>query len=105
MRYQRSIGFILIIVVALAACVPQSAVRPIEHGARPTATVTATPSATPRPSLTPTITPTRSAYSEFFARASAASLRVLSFNVNWDSLFPDDAPQNHALPGYMPLRA
>lgn len=97
MKLQHIAGLVLIVVVALAACVPQSAVHPIEHGEGPTATASASPTATLRPSATPTPTPTRSAYSDFFARANAQSLRVMSFNVNWDSIFPDDDPMNHDL--------
>jgi endonuclease/exonuclease/phosphatase family metal-dependent hydrolase len=97
MNLQRTAALILIFVSALAACVPQSAVHPIEQGTSATATATAPSPATLRPSATPTIAPTRSAYSDFFTRASAESLRVLSFNVNWDSIFPDDDPQNHDL--------
>lgn len=31
---------------------------------------------------------------EFLKKASPEQIRVMSFNVNWDSIFPDDDPQN-----------
>ena len=32
---------------------------------------------------------------EFLNKASSQHIRVLSFNVGWDSIFPDDDPQNN----------
>src|SRR3989304_4899616 len=78
----------------LAACVA----APLAPSATPTANaLPATATATPRPTLAPTPAPTLTSYDGFLPRPSPTSLRVLSYNVNWDSIFPDDDPQNHEL--------
>lgn len=87
----------LLIVLVLAGCVGPEAVRPIEHG-----------DATPSPSASPTVTAspipsptaTRSPDGGFLVRPGASSIRVMDFNVNWDSIFPDDDPQNHSYRDY-----
>jgi len=74
----------------------------------PTATSTATTlpaTATARRTLPPTPAPTLTSYDGFLPRASATSLRVLSYNVNWDSIFPDDDPQNHDLRAFNRVEA
>jgi len=71
---------------------------------------TAAPSTapTPAPAATPTASPTAPATRRFpptatlsadadFLEKPPASLRVMTYNVNWDSIFPEDDPENHDL--------
>ncbi len=58
--------------------------------------------ATIRPTLPPTVNPTRTPRpttslnsDDTFLLKDPASIRVMTYNVNWDSIFPDDDPQNH----------
>lgn len=92
---------LLLLALILAGCVGPEAVRPIEHStASPSASVTPSPTASPVPSPTAT----RSAYGDFMLRPNASSLRVMNYNVNWDSIFPDDDPQNHSFRDYNRVR-
>jgi endonuclease/exonuclease/phosphatase family metal-dependent hydrolase len=62
-------------------------------------------SATPALIATPTLRPTpqpsptalRDGNVDFIQRPFQSSLRVMSYNINWDSIFPDDDLQNHDL--------
>ena len=60
-------------------------------------TPTASPAATARPSQVPAPTPTRSASDEFLERPGTDTIRAMTYNINWDSIFPEDDPQNHEL--------
>lgn len=64
----------------------------------PTAPATTAPTATAtrRPTLAPTATATYAPYTGFLDKP-ADSVRVVSYNVNWDSIFPPDDPKNHEL--------
>ncbi len=81
----------------LAGCTAPTAVEPTPQ---PPATTTPLP---PRPSAAATTLPvasptaTRSADTDFMQRPPGLNVRVMSFNVNWDSVFPDDDPKNHDL--------
>ncbi|HEX9597297.1 MAG TPA: endonuclease/exonuclease/phosphatase family protein [Anaerolineales bacterium] len=75
----------------LTACTSTPAVPTIATAAQPSS------SATPRPTLVPPAAPTLTSYAGFLPRPSPTSLRVLSYNVNWDSIFPAEDPQNHEL--------
>ncbi|HEY4718510.1 MAG TPA: endonuclease/exonuclease/phosphatase family protein [Anaerolineales bacterium] len=88
------LALLSIILFALAAC--KSSV-PSVPSSTPTQAVIKTPTPTARPTLAPTPEPTLSSYDDFLPRPSQTSLRVLSYNVNWDSIFQDDDPQNHEL--------
>lgn len=95
----RRIWFSLFLLFALilSGCVSPEAVRPIGHGtATPAPSATATLTASPIPNPTAT----RSAYGDFMERPSASSIRVMNYNVNWDSIFPEDDPQNHSFRDY-----
>ncbi|MEX2144196.1 MAG: endonuclease/exonuclease/phosphatase family protein [Anaerolineales bacterium] len=81
------------IMLALSAC--QSSVLTVQSPATQPATQTPVP--TTRPTFAPTSTPALSSYDGFLPHPGAATLRVLSYNINWDSIFPDDDPQNHEL--------
>lgn len=94
-------ALILALGLALVACgpqnVPPSPAPPTASSLPASVQPEATPTPTPRPTLVPSPTPTRSDYTAFIQRPSADSIRVMSYNVNWDSIFPDDDPQNHDL--------
>jgi len=84
----------------LAACSFSGGLAP-SPVVSPTAPAVATPPAgqtpTSGPSRVPEPTPTRSASDEFLGRPSPDTIRVMSYNINWDSIFPEDDPQNHEL--------
>jgi len=75
-------------------------------GSGPAVTATAdapgpAPSETPsRPPLAPVPTAIRGADTGFLQRPSGESIRVMSYNVNWDSIFPENDPKNHELREY-----
>lgn len=79
----------------MVAC--QSA--PLSSTAEPTALVlstnipapTETPAAAPRPSATPVPL----SDGAFLAAPPDSALRVMSYNINWDSIFPEDDRENH----------
>jgi len=84
----------------LAACSYSGGVTP-SPVVSPTAPAVATPPAgqtpTSHPSRVPEPTPTRSASDQFLERPSPDTIRVMTYNINWDSIFPEDDPQNHEL--------
>jgi endonuclease/exonuclease/phosphatase family metal-dependent hydrolase len=89
---------ILCLVWLLTACIastPVPATQPSSAAptaSPPTATVTAvSPSAT---------TPSPDARPEFLQRRSPQSIRILSYNINWDSIFPVDDGRNHDFRDY-----
>lgn len=84
------LAFLTAALLLLTACTPAPTAT-----SSPTFALVATP--TRRPTQQPTATPILSSFSGFLPRPSPASLRVMSYNVNWDSVFPDDDPQNHEL--------
>jgi endonuclease/exonuclease/phosphatase family metal-dependent hydrolase len=53
-----------------------------------------------RPPPAPSPTAARSPDTEFLLRPSGESIRVMSYNVNWDSIFPENDPKNHELRGF-----
>src|SRR3990172_2424902 len=60
--------------------------------------ILATPTACIAPPTPPNTRPTVGQSSEdIFLQKDPASIRVMTYNVNWDSIFPDDDPQNHDL--------
>lgn len=87
--------------MALVGCrTPASAtptVTPTDRAETASPAPSPTPSPTRRPTLVPTPTATHSAYIDFIQRPGGDSIRVMSYNVNWDSIFPDDDPRNHEL--------
>jgi endonuclease/exonuclease/phosphatase family metal-dependent hydrolase len=89
--------------VLVGACSFSGRPRPEATEPRATATAALTPTVaasqtpTARPSQVPDPTATRSASDEFLDRPSPNTLRVMTYNINWDSIFPADDPQNHEL--------
>jgi len=93
--------------VFLAACVLPSPTQLAETPAAAIETADSTSEA-PAPSATvedatatATSPPTLSADAarsndyQFMQRPGGDAIRVMSYNVNWDSIFPDDDPNNH----------
>lgn len=78
--------------VLLIACSP-SANEPAQSELQPSPTQTSLPSSTPTPEPTPT--PGKVNYYEFFEKPAVNSIRVMSYNINWDSIFPLGDPQSH----------
>lgn len=66
---------------------------PSMEAATPTQTQTPTMEPTPLPS--PTATATEIPNIQFMNRPAEENLRVLNYNVLWDSIFPDGDPDNH----------
>ncbi|MEX1246964.1 MAG: endonuclease/exonuclease/phosphatase family protein [Anaerolineales bacterium] len=94
-----------LLLLLVAACGnPQTTATPAASPATVLAD-TPQPSPSPTPNAAPTVTPTLSTYQDFLPRPSEGSLRVLSYNVNWDSIFPDDDPQNHDLRAFNRVEA
>ena len=99
----------LALAALLAACLPPTPDSPTQAPAStgtptaaPSATVTPPPTAaaTSKPADTPTPEPSPTPLAsnlDFLDRPGPASLRVMSYNINWDSIFPPDDPQNHDL--------
>lgn len=84
----------LFLLLALVGCT--SVANPAEPTLAPGISPTATPElASPSPEPSPT--PGKVNYYDFFEKPSVESIRVLSYNVNWDSIFPVGDPQSHDL--------
>lgn len=97
---EKGASWLIAAALALAACTaPAASPAPTPSGTAVPASATPSPppTPTPRPTLVPSPTPTRSAYTDFLQRPSDQSIRVMSYNVNWDSIFPEDDPLNHDL--------
>jgi len=97
----------MILVVALAACDSPSASTAV-----PTASeVLDSPSTATSSPVPPTSSPTsipeaaRTAEYQFLQRPGADSVRVMSYNINWDSIFPDGDPMNHSLRNFNRMEA
>jgi len=93
---------LLLIVLPLSACVSSTPIAPSVPTAPPTKLAEPDPSPTVIEQPPPTDTPIpeaaaepRSDYIEFMERPTLESIRVMVYNVNWDSIFPDDDPKNH----------
>ncbi|GMR10142.1 MAG: hypothetical protein BMS9Abin28_0963 [Anaerolineae bacterium] len=93
---------LLLIILPLSACVSSTRIAP----SAPTASPSEVPEPVPSPTIVeqapPTATPAsvaaaepRSDYIQFMQRPSSESIRVMGYNVNWDSIFPDGDPKNH----------
>ena len=84
--------FILtLIILLLSACKQEpTAVVPTE-----TNTPIATSTDAPTPTTPPTLAPESPTNSLFYERVSPDHVRLLNYNVNWDSIFQNDDPQNH----------
>ncbi|HEX9797305.1 MAG TPA: endonuclease/exonuclease/phosphatase family protein [Anaerolineales bacterium] len=87
---------VLLLAITLASCARSNALtaEPALADTEPAAQV---PTATSRPTQAPTPTATRSAYDGFLQRPPEAQLRVMTYNVHWDSIFPADDPLSHDL--------
>lgn len=75
----------------VSACLP----LPATPQATATASPTRPPATTPTPP--PTATPPPLADAGFLNKPAEASLRLVSYNVNWDSIFPLNDPHSHDL--------
>ena len=99
MRLMKMISVILAF-MGLAACSPRETPTPTRA---PTETPVPQPTATVAETVEPTIEPTAepevalSDDFQFLKRPSSETFRVMSYNVNWDSIFPDGDPLNHSL--------
>ena len=91
---------------ALGGCLIPTAQPPTSTPEAPTPPATQPSLSTPfsvtsaptrRPTLTPSPTATRNDFTGFLQRPSGHSIRVMTYNVNWDSIFPEDDPKNHDL--------
>jgi hypothetical protein len=86
-----------------AACVSNTPVTPTETIVTTQALPQVSPAATEAEIVPPTETAAplaiepRSDNYQFMQRPSSESIRVMSYNINWDSIFPDDDPKNHSL--------
>ena len=87
----------------LAACVSNTPGPPTATIASTQAVPQASPAATEVEVNPPTETAAslavepRSDNFQFMQRPSSESIRVMSYNINWDSIFPDNDPKNHSL--------
>ncbi len=87
------------LVVALAACgssaTSTSVVTPSEVAA-PLPSAEIVPTGVPAPTSAP-IEVARSESLQFMQVPSPDTVRVMTYNINWDSIFPDGDPKNHSL--------
>ena len=87
----------------LAACVSSTPVTSTESVASTQALPQVSPAATeaeiflPTETVAPLAAEPRSDNFQFMQRPSLESIRVMSYNINWDSIFPDNDPKNHSL--------
>jgi len=79
---RRRATLLLALVLALSGCG-----QPANHPE-----VQATGVSVPSPHINPTVS-----WPGFLRRPSPGLIRVMSYNVNWDAVFPDDDPKNHPL--------
>jgi endonuclease/exonuclease/phosphatase family metal-dependent hydrolase len=91
----------VLIGLALAACVsptpdaPTATIAATQEPPEPSPTATEVEVVLPTETAAPLSTDPRSDYPQFIQRPSPESIRVMSYNINWDSIFPDDDPKNH----------
>lgn len=84
-------------ITLLAACItpsPPAAPSPPAPSSVPTQARTPANEAT-SPATTPAQPTATLNADDAFLSKDPESIRVMSYNVNWDSIFPDDDPQNH----------
>ena len=89
----------ILFIVALGACKAPATSPPVPTPSEvlsPTSTSTAVPELPPSP-LTSVPEAARSADYRFLQKPSVDTVRVMTYNVNWDSIFPDGDPMNHSL--------
>jgi len=90
---------LFLMAIALSACGSSATSVPTQapsEGPEPVSTVTSS-EVVPAPSPTSAPEVARSDEYQFLQKPSRDTLRVMSYNVNWDSIFPDDDPMNHSL--------
>ena len=84
---------LVLVLATLAACITPT---PPPTNGPPTATAPSsrspTSQATPRPRPTATLSDV-----DTFLYKAPNNIRVMTYNVNWDSIFPEDDPMNHEL--------
>lgn len=90
-------ALILLTIVSAFGCSPTT-VPPTDDPVPIEEEVKSSPTAESSPALSePSPSPAKSEYVEFFEKASTDTLRVMSYNVNWDSIFPVGDPESHDL--------
>lgn len=82
------------VLMLLVACGPTPAKPATVTAPAPSPSTTRPPTLAPSATAAPTAT--RSGYDAFLAKPEGA-LRVMTYNVGWDSIFPDEDPLNHDL--------
>jgi endonuclease/exonuclease/phosphatase family metal-dependent hydrolase len=92
----RTVGSVLVL-LWLTGCTAPAADGPTATPALPTASPSLPARSPSTPTPVPTPTAARSESTVFASRPSTESLRVMTYNVNWDSIFPEDDRQNHDL--------
>ncbi|MBT3241108.1 MAG: hypothetical protein HON98_09215 [Chloroflexi bacterium] len=85
--------YFLLILVFTVACTGKNAEPVIEIVPTYTPQITAT-AVPPTPLPTPTLVPVEYSDAEFLDFPDAVSFRLMDYNINWDSIFPDDDLQN-----------
>lgn len=99
----RTRSIVLALILGACRATPTSAPQAVpteKPTASPVPTHTAAPAFTAEPTHTATPTPTLSGDISFLERPSDESIRVMSYNINWDAIFPDDDPKNHSFREY-----
>jgi endonuclease/exonuclease/phosphatase family metal-dependent hydrolase len=87
---------LVVVLAALSACITPA---PPSSPPAPTATLTPRLMTSPSPTNSPSPTPSLTSDDSFLAR-DPGTIRVMTYNVNWDSIFPDDDPQNDSYRSY-----
>lgn len=85
-------------ILVLSACNPTRSSPSPELSPSGTVSLTQTVEAPPtlRPTQTPEPTARHSADYGFVSKSNGESIRVMTYNINWDSIFPADDPKNHS---------
>jgi endonuclease/exonuclease/phosphatase family metal-dependent hydrolase len=89
--------FVPFCTLILVACAPSQTTLPVPKTLQ-VATETLRPINTSMPVATATASKVN--YYEFFEKPADNSFRVLSYNINWDSIFPVGDPDSHELRSY-----
>jgi endonuclease/exonuclease/phosphatase family metal-dependent hydrolase len=93
----------IIALMFLAGCVSTTPAAPTATAAATQELLKPSPSATTVVVVPSTKIPVplaiepRSVFYQFMQRPSSESIRVMNYNINWDSIFPDGDPKNHSL--------
>ena len=96
---QKKLFLVWLLALLLFGCTPsgsdiETTISPTE-AAKSTSTFTFEPTSTLESTSSPESTPTNKPQQTFMDKLYPEYIRLMDYNVNWDSIFPDNDPLNH----------